>query len=95
MCYEALVKSGAMPLEKLVALMTCNPARLLDLDAGTLSCGASADFVLIDLDAEYVYGKTFSRSSNSPWFGKKLCAKVMQTFVDGRRVYSAENGIEV
>lgn len=94
-CYEALVKSGAMPLEKLVALMTCNPARLLNLDAGTLSCGAPADFALVDLDAEYVYEKTFSRSSNSPWLGKKLCAKVMQTFVNGRRVYTAENGVEV
>lgn len=94
-CYEALVKSGAMPLEKLVALMTCNPARLLNLDAGTLSCGAPADFALIDLDAEYVYEKTFSRSSNSPWLGKKLCAKVMQTFVNGRRVYTAENGVEL
>lgn len=93
-CYGALVKSGAMPLSRLVELMASKPAELLGLNAGTLSIGAPADFALIDLDAEYVYEKTYSRSSNSPWLGKKLPAKVMQTFVDGRRVYSAEKGIE-
>lgn len=92
-CYEALVKSGAMSLNKLVQLMTSNPAKLLGIPAGTLSEGANADFAIVDFDAEYVYDKTYSRACNSPWFGKKLCAKVERTFVGGKCVYSLENGV--
>lgn len=92
-CYETLVKSGAMPLNRLIELMTIKPAKLLGINAGTLSIGACADFAIVDFDKEYVYDKTYSRSSNSPWFGKKLIGKVEQTFVGGRQVYSIENGV--
>lgn len=92
-CYETLVKSGAMSLSKLVSLMSLNPAKLLGLNAGTLSVGAPADFAIIDLDAEYTYNKSYSRSTNSPWFGKKLVARVQDTFVGGKKVYNVEQGI--
>lgn len=92
-CYEALVKSGAMGLGRLVELMSLNPARLLGLNAGTLGAGAPADFAIIDLDAEYVYDKTYSRASNSPWLGKRLRAKVLDTFVGGEPVYNSQKGV--
>ena len=68
--------------------MATRPAELLGLDAGTLKPGSPADFVLIDENEEYVYDTSLSRSENSPWLGKKLRARVVQTFLGGKRIYS-------
>lgn len=86
-CHEVLVRSGKIGMSKLVELMSTRPAQLLKIDAGTLAVGAKADFVLIDENAEYVYDKTFSRSTNSPWFGKKLRGKVVATYLGGSKIY--------
>lgn len=88
-CHQALVASGKISMMRLVELMSTRPAQLLGLDAGTLKAGSPADFVLLDENEEYVYEKTLSRSSNSPWLGKKLCGRVIATFVGGRKVYGA------
>ena len=86
-CHEALVRSGKMPLSRLIEMMSTRPAQILGIGAGTLAEGANADFVLIDENAEYVYNTTLSRSKNSPWFGKKLRAKVVATYLGGEKVY--------
>lgn len=86
-CHEVLVRSGKIGMPKLVELMSTRPAQLLKIDAGTLAAGAKADFVLIDENAEYVYDKTFSRSTNSPWFGKKLRGRVVATYLGGSKIY--------
>ena len=67
--------------------MSTRPAQLLGLPVGTLKEGASADFVLIDEKAEYVYNKTFSRSTNSPWWNKTLRGKVVATYFAGKKVF--------
>lgn len=87
-CHEVLVRSGKIKLPKLISLMATRPAELLGLDAGTLKPGSPADFVLIDENEEYVYDTSLSRSENSPWLGKKLRARVVQTFLGGKRIYS-------
>lgn len=86
-CRKVLVESKKISMMKLVELMSTRPAQLLGLDAGTLKVGSPADFVLIDENAEYVYDKPLSRSKNSPWLGKKLRARVVATFVNGKSVY--------
>lgn len=86
-CHNALVRSKKIKLSKLIELMSTRPAQILKIDAGTLRTGASADFVLIDENAEYVYDSPLSRSSNSPWLGKKLKAKVVATYLGGKKIY--------
>ncbi len=86
-CHEVLVRGGHITLNRLIELLTVKPARLLGLGSGTLALGAAADFVLIDENEKFTYDKTYSRSKNSPWFGKELAARVKMTFVDGERVY--------
>ena len=86
-CHEVLVKSKKIKLSKLIELMSTRPAQLLGLPLGTLKEGASADFVLIDEKAEYVYNKTFSRSTNSPWWNKTLRGKVVATYFAGKKVF--------
>ena len=84
-----LFHEGRAPLVDLIATVTAKPARLLGLDAGTLSPGAPADLVLCDIgspiriDAD----KLISKSKNSPFDGRSLQGKVLMTLVDGRIVH--------
>ena len=86
-CHEVLVRSGRIPLSRLVKLMSTRPAEILGVDAGTLRTGSPADFALLDENAQWVYSQTKARSANSPWFGKTLRGRVVGTFVGGKRVF--------
>jgi dihydroorotase len=87
----SLFHEGRGSLVDLMATVTAKPARLLGLDAGTLTAGAPADLVLCDIggpiriDAD----KLISKSKNSPFDGRSLQGKVLMTLVDGRIVHSA------
>jgi len=87
-CYETLVLNGSMKLMRLIELFTSAPAKLLNISGGSLAIGEQADFVLADLNAEFLYNKTFSKSSNSPWLGKKLKSKILATYYRGREVFN-------
>lgn len=80
---------GRIPLIDLMAAVTSRPARLLGLNAGTLSKGAPADLVLCDLNAPIVIDadKLRSKSKNSPFDGRRLQGEIRMTLVDGRVVY--------
>ncbi|MDB5450627.1 MAG: hypothetical protein JWQ52_1755, partial [Phenylobacterium sp.] len=80
-----------IPLIDLIRSVTCAPADLLGLPAGRLAKGAPADLVLCDLNAPLVIDadKLVSKSKNSPFDGRRLQGKVLQTLVGGRVVYRA------
>ena len=77
----------------MIAKFTVNPARLLNLNKGTLSAGADADVTVFDPDREWVFdrAKTASKSTNSPFFGWKLKGRAVATIVAGKRVWSEQN----
>lgn len=87
-----LYHKGLMPLIDLMRCLTCRPADILGLPQGRLAKGAPADMVLFDpdrphrLDAE----KFRSKSKNSPYDTRPVQGKVLQTFVDGRLVFTAD-----
>ncbi|HDQ25345.1 MAG TPA: dihydroorotase, partial [bacterium] len=68
---ERLIKPGILGLKEAVAKITCNPAKILNLKAGTLSVGADADITMADIGAEVEITKEFfaGRSGNSPFIG--------------------------
>ena len=70
-----------------------NPARLLNLDKGTLSVGADADVTVFDPEREWIFnrGDSASKSKNSPFFGWKLKGKAVATIVGGKIVFKAED----
>jgi len=78
-----------IPLERLIALYTINPARLLNLDRGTLSAGAPADITLIDPSAQWTYNKaeSASLSQNTPFHGESFCGRAVRTIVAGQTVW--------
>jgi len=84
----AFVHSDSMPLMNLLAMMTCNPARILRLKAGRLAVGAPGDVTLIDLDREWVIDPREFRSKarNCPFAGWQVRGKAVGLFVAGRMV---------
>lgn len=84
-----LVQDGVLSLLELIERMTLAPARLLGLDAGTLSVGKAADLVLFDPEAPWKITEEglHSLAKNTAFEGRLVTGKVIATFVDGRRVY--------
>lgn len=84
-----LVDTGVLSYSELVKLNSYNPAKLLNLDRGTIEEGKVADITIFDPNEKYVYTKEMivSKSKNSPFIGKELKGKVKYTIVSGRVVY--------
>ncbi len=90
--YTALCVPGYLTIDRLVELMSCNPAKLLGIEAGSLAVGMPADFVLCDLNAQWVVdvNKLHGKSKNCVFKGETLTGKVKMTVVDGEVVYTDE-----
>jgi len=81
--------NGELSLLDALAKVTVNPARLLGLDAGQLKRGEAADLVLFDPNTPWrIEEEGFqSKSKNTPFDGRPVQGRVMETLVDGRSVY--------
>ena len=85
-----LVHGGHVGLLDLLAKVTINPARLLGLDSGTLSPGAPADLVLIDLEVPWRLSERAlkSKSKNTPFDGRPVQGRAIRTIVGGETVFA-------
>jgi dihydroorotase len=97
--YTELVLGGAVSLPRLVEAMSCSPGRWVG-EGGGISVGGPADLALIDLSEEWTVGRETlaSRSSNSPYLGRRLTSRVVGTIVGGELVYDrlgAKFGVRV
>jgi dihydroorotase len=88
--YTELVQSGKLPLSRLVEAMSTSPGLWLGGGAYGVSPGASADLTLVDLADEWTVREDalVSRSSNSPYLGRKLAARIVGTIVGGELVHN-------
>lgn len=88
-CDILVNRKKVISLERLIAMYTVNPARLLKLDRGTLSVGAAADITFIDPTREWTFDKTKSESlsQNTPFDGTTLKGRAVRTIVGGRSVW--------
>lgn len=84
-----LVNSGLMTFDKLIEKMSVNPAKILGINAGTLSVDAPADIALVDLSEEWTVDveKLHGKSKNTPFKGRRLCGKVKKTILSGKVVF--------
>jgi len=82
-------KQRKIDIARLIEMYTVEPARLLKINAGTLSIDAPADVTLIDPDLEWTVkiDKFESASRNSPFDGWKLKGRAVRTIVDGKTVW--------
>jgi dihydroorotase len=82
-------KQRKIDIARLIEMYTVEPARLLKINAGTLSIGTPADVTLIDPDLEWTVkiDKFESASRNSPFDGWKLKGRAIRTIVGGKTVW--------
>ena len=76
-------------MARMIAMYTIEPARLLKIEAGTLSMGARADVTLIDPELEWTVNvdRFESASRNSPFDGWKLKGRAVRTIARGKTVW--------
>jgi dihydroorotase len=87
-----LVRDGAIGLTQAIALMTCQPARILGIERGTLGVGRVADIAIVDLERDWSVdpAKLLSKSKNTPFAGKRLKGVAVRTLVAGKTVFSRD-----
>lgn len=88
----AFYHTGLLGLQDIVRLMSDNPRRILHLPERTLSEGAPADLILVDLNREWTVEpeKLHSKSHNTVFKGMRFTGKVLKTIVSGKVCYDAD-----
>jgi len=86
-----LVRSGILPIARLVDALTAAPARVVGIDRPTIREGARADLVMIDPQATYAIDPALlhSKSKNTPFAGRTVTGKVVMTMCEGRVVHES------
>ena len=86
--YTYFVETGIITLEKLIELMSVNPRKRFGISGGTDE-GESADFTVIDLDAEYEINPEdfYSMGKATPFEGFKVKGRIMHTYVGGKEIF--------
>jgi len=89
---KALLEPGIIDWPQLISMMTEKPAKIINVDKGTLGTGKQADVTIIDPDFEYRLDMTNfqSKSRNCPYAGWNLKGKIQHTIVGGEIRYSAQ-----
>ena len=91
-CEILLHRRKVIDLPRLIAMLTVNPAGLLNLDRGTLASGAPGDVTLLDLQREWIVDKEkfASKGRNTPFHGWKLRGRAVRTIVGGRTAWNLD-----
>ncbi|HJV35643.1 dihydroorotase [Geomonas sp.] len=86
-----LVEEGVLDLKGLVSVMSCNPAKILGIERGTLKPGAVGDVTIIDPNKKWLVAaeKLESKSKNSPFLGWEMKGAAAYTVVKGQVVHKA------
>lgn len=89
-CYTALVKSGAISLNKLSEIMSKNTAEILGMNKGKIGIGMDGDLVLVDINKNIrVNSEDFhSKGKNTPFEGMEFIGEVVTTVKGGRILYT-------
>lgn len=85
-----LVKQNLLTPMRMISAMSTQPARIFQLEGGTLTSGTVADVTLIHPDKPFeIDPRTFkSKGINTPFAGAQSPGKAVLTIVNGRVVFS-------
>jgi dihydroorotase len=89
---DELVHKEIISLARMVELFTTGPARILNLDGGTLAPGKPGDVTVFDLNTEWTFDvqQSCSKSRNSPFHGRRFRGGPVTTIVGGQIVWKKE-----
>ena len=84
-----LFHNESIKIDKLIASMTSNPAKILGIEKGSLDKGKDADICILDINKPWVVSKKNlnSKSKNTPIENRKLQGQVLKTFVKGELAF--------
>ncbi|MCD6319954.1 MAG: dihydroorotase [Candidatus Desulfofervidaceae bacterium] len=84
-----LVEEGFLTWSELINKMSCYPAKIFNLDGGSLKPGSVADVTIIDPEVSYRIdvNQFYSKGRNCPFHGWEVKGKVAMTIVGGQVVY--------
>jgi dihydroorotase len=84
-----LYHNESVKLETIIKALTCNPAKILQINKGNLTIGNDADFCIVDINKPWIVkkDKLISKSKNTSIEDKKLQGKVTNTFVRGVELF--------
>ncbi len=87
-----LVEEGVLSWSELIDKMSCAPARIFGLLAGSLEPGKVADITIIDPDITYQIDPSqfFSKGRNCPFAGWGVKGRAVIAIVGGKIVYQFE-----
>lgn len=90
--YYTLVDKGIITIERLTELISLNPARIFNIQAGEIDEGKLGDIVIFDPDKKYTITSDMilSKGKNFPYLNWSIKGKVVYTIVNGRICYSAD-----
>lgn len=83
-----LVRDGLIGFERLFALLSANPAKILGVDGGSLAKGAPADLILVDPDAPWKIDadRMVAAAGNTPFDGIPVQGKVLRVIKGGQHI---------
>ena len=84
-----LASTHGFKLEQVVGALTCRPASITGISAGTLAEGAAADLFIFDEGRQWTVKaeKLASAGKNTPFDGWEMNGKVTHTIIDGKPVF--------
>ena len=94
--YTYLVKTKVIDLNKLIALMSINPARKFDLPINKITVGSKASLMVFDpkTTTKISKNKIYSKSKQSPFIGMPCCGWVKLNVANGYVVYDSAKGVK-
>ncbi|MEO5599505.1 MAG: dihydroorotase [Cyclobacteriaceae bacterium] len=85
-CANLVSLSKNVTWDLLIEKVTTGPRKILNLEVPRVDGNAKANLTLIDPHRKWVLNDqtNFSKSKNSPWFGKELTGKAVAVFNNGK-----------
>ena len=89
--YLKLVVDKKLTLRRAISAMTEAPARIMNMNKGSLKAGMDGDVTVFDLKGSWKVDKSrfVSRGKNTPFDGWELPGRIQATVVGGKIVFSA------
>ena len=80
-----LFHNKSIKLKRIIAAITSNPAKILNINKGSLQKGMDADLCIFNLNKPWIVDKNKlkSKSKNTPIENRKMQGQVLKTFVKG------------
>ena len=92
LCMDALVHAHHMTMEEFVQVACTNPAKILGKNCGKTRSGPRRDFIIADIAKEWTVDRRefVSKGQNTPFDGRTVHGRVLETYVGGKRIYKYE-----